>query len=45
MEPESKVLGPTLDAFDSVASDQGPESNESNASKVAPRTLDSDTHP
>ena len=24
MEPESKVLGATLDALDSVASDQGP---------------------
>ena len=44
-EPEAKVLGPTLDAFDSVASDQGPESNESHASKVAPRTLDADAHP
>ena len=45
MDPESKVLGVTFDALDSVDSDQGPSRMHLMHLKVAPRTLDSDAHP
>ena len=45
VEPESKVLGATFDALDSVDSDQGPSRMNLMHLKVAPRTFDSDTHP